>query len=78
MGLPITTDADPEVSQVYYSFTQAEAVRQVFDGLKDPQIYDLIDYAEMNASWGRYAFLTPEETASLALCGFEVGDTHGR
>ena len=77
MGLPITTKADPDVSQVYYSFTHADAVGRVLYGLRDPQGLDLINYAEMNVVWGRYAFLTPEETASLALCGFDVGEAHG-
>ena len=68
MGLPIDTcPATPP-----YSVTHEGAVWQIFDELKDPQASDLLTYAEMNVSWGRYAFLTPEETASLALCGFDA------
>ena len=56
------------------------AVDEIFDDLLDPQTEGLVTHAETgaNGEWGSYAFLTTEETASLALCGFEVGDAHGR
>jgi hypothetical protein len=46
--------------------------------LRGKQAKQLAGHAVNSIVWSRYAFLTPEETASLALCGFEVGDTHGR
>ena len=81
MGLPITTDYEPDVSQAAKAaFDHWWAVDEIFGDLLDPQTEALTTHAEtgVNGEWGRYAFLTPEETASLALCGFEVGDAHGR
>lgn len=60
-----------------YDFPHAQAVAEILNGLRGKQARKLADYAVTSAVWSRYAFLTPEETASLALCGFEVGDTHG-
>ena len=50
------------------------AVDEIFGDLLDPQTEALTTHAEtgVNGEWGRYAFLTPEETASLALCGFDA------
>ena len=61
-------------STTEYDFQHAEDVGQILDSLAPK----LSTHATLSCVvWGRYAFLTPEETASLALCGFEVGDTHG-
>lgn len=60
-----------------YDFQHSEDVAEILNGLRGKQTRQLASHAINSISWGRYSFLTPEETASLALDGFAVGDTHG-